>query len=359
MLNCKSVMLEIDGSEGEGGGQVLRTCLSLSALTGRPFRITRIRAGRSKPGLRPQHLTTVRAVAAICAAETRGAALESQTLTFVPQSAPYGGNYRFDVADAAAGGSAGSVTLILQALLWPLLFAGETAVITLRGGTHVPFSPPYHFLSQVYQPALSRFGITFSLDLMAWGWYPRGQGEIVATIQPHRDILCPNLDAETIQTVTGLAAVTNLPSHIPQRMSQRASNLLRKAGLQPAITAVREHSVAPGAGIFLWVPLAGFSSLGRPGLAAEKVAEVAVADCLAFLENRSVVGPYLADQLLLPLALAHGRSSFTTSRLTSHTLTNAQLLRRWLDVGIEISGAPGGPGQIAVGGIAFTPQSES
>jgi RNA 3'-terminal phosphate cyclase (ATP) len=358
MLHCVSSMLDIDGSEGEGGGQVLRTCLSLSALTGRPFRINNIRAGRSKSGLRPQHLTTVRAVAAVCAAETRGATIESQTLTFVPQSRPYGGTFHFDVADATSGGSAGSVTLILQALLWPLLFTSETAVITLRGGTHVPFSPPYHFVSQVFQPALSRLGVTFSLDLKAWGWYPRGQGEIVATIKPQPSLQCPDLSAEAIQTVSGLAAVTNLPSHIPQRMAQRASNLLGEAGLRSAITPIRKLSVAPGAGIFLWVPLAGFSSLGRPGLAAEKVAEAAVADCLAFIENRSAVGPYLADQLLLPLALAQGQSSFTTSRLTSHALTNAQLLRRWLDVGIDISGAPGGPGQITVSGTAFTP-SES
>ncbi len=347
-------MLKVDGSQGEGGGQVLRTCLSLSALTGRPFHITNIRAGRQNAGLRPQHLTTVRAVAAICNAETRNAVFGSPSLTFVPQSSPRGGEYRFDVADAATGGSAGSVTLILQALVWPLLFAEGPATINLRGGTHVPFSPPYHFLSEVFMPALSRFGVTLSLALNAWGWYPRGQGEISAAITPQSSLKFPDLTAEAVTGVHGIAAVTNLPSHIPQRMAQRAINLLSDAGLAAKIEPIRERGAAPGAGIFLWIPLAGFSSLGRPGLVAEKVAEAAVADCLAFIENRNTVGPYLTDQLLLPLALAEGHCSFTSGRLTSHTMTNAQLLRLWLDVDIEINGAIGAPGQITVSGTAFT-----
>ena len=137
-------------------------------------------------------------------------------------------------------------------------------------------------------------------------------------------------------------------------MAQRATNLLSANDLLPKITPVREKAAAPGAGLFLWTDLAGFSRLGRPGLAAEKVAETAVADCLAFVENRVAIGQYLADQLLLPLALCKGRSSFTTSNLTSHTITNAQLLRRWLNVEIEISGTPGQSGSITVEGIGFS-----
>ena len=346
-------MIEIDGSMGEAGGQVLRTSLSLSALTGRPFHISNIRTGRKKPGLRPQHLTTVQALAAICMADVHGAALNSQTLTFTPRSNPIGGEYSFDVADVATAGSAGSVTLILQALLWPLLFAQQPSAVRLRGGTHVPFSPPYHFLSQVFQPALSRFGVSFSTTLTAWGWYPRGGGEITATITPHQKLTSPDLASEGMNEVHGVAAVTNLPAHIPQRMAQRASKLLTGNLLTARITPIRKRGNAPGAGIFLWTSLAGFSSLGRPGLAAEKVAESAVADCLAFIENRVAVGPYLTDQLLLPLALAEGSSSFTTSCLTSHTLTNVQLLRKWLDVEIEISGISGKPGQITIKGSDF------
>jgi RNA 3'-terminal phosphate cyclase (ATP) len=348
-------MIEFDGSEGEGGGQVLRTCLSLSALTGMPFQITNNRAGRKNPGLRPQHLTTVHALAALSTAETRGAALNSQTLTFIPQSRPIAGKYDFNVADAATGGSAGSITLIFQAMLIPLLFAQEASSIRLRGGTHVPYSPPYHFINNVFQPAISQLGVAISTTLKAWGWYPRGQGEITAIINPQPEI--KSFDFSTIKKtkdVYGVAAVTNLPSHIPQRMAQRASNLLSANGLIPKITPVREKAAALGAGIFLWTELAGFSSLGRPGLVAEKVAQSAVADCLAFVENRVMVGSHLADQLLLPLALSAGRSSFTTNNLTSHTITNAQLLRRWLDVEIEIGGTPGKTGYVTVQGIGFS-----
>jgi RNA 3'-terminal phosphate cyclase (ATP) len=155
-------MLEIDGSQGEGGGQALRTSLSLSALTGRPFCLFNIRAGRSKPGLRPQHLTAVRAAAAICQAEVSGAALNSHTLTFAPQVSPQGGNYLFDVAQAAQGGSAGSVSLILQTVLWPLLFAERPSQVILRGGTHVPFSPTFHYLAETAGPAFTRLGAAFA-----------------------------------------------------------------------------------------------------------------------------------------------------------------------------------------------------
>lgn len=145
-------MLSIDGSQGEGGGQVLRTSLSLAALTGRSFTLTNVRANRQQPGLRPQHLTAVRAVAAVCGAIVQGDALNSAELVFRPQLPPQGGSYRFDVAEAAPGGSAGAVTLIWQAIVWPLLFAGGKSHVTLRGGTHVPFSPPFDYLAQVVLP---------------------------------------------------------------------------------------------------------------------------------------------------------------------------------------------------------------
>jgi RNA 3'-terminal phosphate cyclase (ATP) len=346
--------LSIDGSEGEGGGQILRTCLSLSALSGRPFELYNIRAGRSKPGLRPQHLTAVLAAAATCAADLRGAAINSPYLSFTPQSPPYAASYDFNVQDVARGGSAGAVTLILQTMLWPLLFAAAPSTITLRGGTHVPFSPPYHYMAEVARPAFERFGAHFTASLAAFGWYPQGQGEIQAAIIPTPPLQGVNFTHELIQGVNGIAAVTNLPAHIPQRMSDRASNLLVDAGLKPRIVPVRVTGSGPGAGIFLWVPGAGFSALGRRGWPAEQVAETAVAECLAFIENRVAVDPFLADQLLLPGALAHGRTSYTTNRLTRHTVTNAALLCRWLDTNIEIIGRPDEPAQITIDGLGFS-----
>lgn len=347
-------MIEIDGSQGEGGGQVLRTCLSLAALTQRPFRLHHIRARRKQPGLRPQHLTAVRAVAAICQAELEGDSLNSDTLTFYPQSQPQGGEYVFDVASAAQGGSAGAVTLIFQAIIWPLLFAAEPAHVTLRGGTHVPFSPPYHYLSEVALPAFSRLGADITLCLTAWGWYPAGGGEMQADIRPVSQLRAITLAPPSAQGIIhGLAAVTNLPAHIPHRMARRADNLLRQAGWTTKIKAVRESGRGPGAGLLVWLPQAGATSLGRRGLPADKVAETAVADLLAFAQSGTDVDKHLADQLLLPLALAQGQSEYTTAQLTQHTLTNADLLRHWLDLPLTIEGNLNQPGRIRITGIGL------
>jgi RNA 3'-terminal phosphate cyclase (ATP) len=348
-------MLLLDGSQGEGGGQILRTSLSLSALTGRGFQLNNIRANRSRPGLRPQHLTAVRAVAAVCGAELNGARLNSTRLEFRPQAPPRGGNYQFDVAEMAGGGSAGSVTLILQAVMWPLLFADSPSHLILNGGTHVPFSPTFHYLAEVAGPNFARLGAAFEFDLNAWGWYPVGGGTMTAVFTPiSRQLRAISLvKSETIQ-VQGIAAVTNLPSHIPQRMAQRAHNLLTRQGIQPTIRAVRERGRGPGAGIILWQPQGGFSSLGRKGIPAENVAETAVVDLLSFADSDAAIDPYLADQLLLPLALASGRSTFTTQRLTQHTLTNAQLIQQWLDIPVQLNGRLNEAGQIEISGLGFS-----
>ncbi|KAA3655905.1 MAG: RNA 3'-phosphate cyclase [Chloroflexi bacterium] len=346
-------MMVIDGSQGEGGGQVLRTSLSLAALTGRPFTLTNIRANRKTPGLRPQHLTAVRAVATVCGARLEGAALNSQKLIFQPQVTPQGSTYRFDVADAAKGGSAGAVTLIWQALIWPLLFAPTISHVALIGGTHVPFSPPFHYLSEVALPIFRQFGIESSLSLEKWGWYPVGGGELTAFIHPTTQLNAPTITTPNTKTVNGIAAVTNLPAHIPQRMARRAHNQLTEAGFTPNIQPVRKRGRGPGAGIILWLPNGGFTSLGRKGLPADRVAETAVSHLLTFTRSHTMIDEHLADQLLIPAALAHGATRYTTQRLTQHTLTNAELLRQWLDVSIRIDGKLDQPAKIEVSGIGF------
>ncbi|MCA9940326.1 MAG: RNA 3'-phosphate cyclase [Anaerolineales bacterium] len=345
--------ITIDGSQGEGGGQVLRTSLSLAAITGRPLRLYNIRAGRSKPGLRPQHLTAVHAVGRICAARMDGDRLNSRTLEFTPTTPPRGGDYVFDVSDAAQTFSAGAVTLICQAILWPLIFAAEPARVRLRGGTFVPYSPPYHYLAHVARPAFARLGAHFATELVTWGWMQAGGGEMVLTVEPAARLQGVAFAPERSTKVEGVAAVTNLPADIPQRMARRAHNLLQEMGLQPVITPVRATGKGPGAGIVLWLPGAGFSCLGRKGFPADKVAEEAVAQLRAFVDNgglinSSAVDEHLADQLLLPMALAHGRSSLTTNRITLHTLTNADLLRQWLPVSLHVAGELGQPGTITV-----------
>jgi RNA 3'-terminal phosphate cyclase (ATP) len=348
-------MLHIDGTLGEGGGQLLRTSLTLSVLTGRPFRMDNIRAGRSKPGLRPQHLTAVRAASSLCQAKTTGAHLDSVALEFQPGARPRGGSYRFDVSEAATSGrSAGAVTLIIQTLLWPLIFAQEASLITLVGGTFVPFSPPYHYLNHVAGPVFRKMGADFTCELMQWGWMSRGGGQVELSINPSGLLKAIRLEPENVDLVSRVAAVTNLPSHIPQRMTERANKLVREQGLDGNIKPIRERGNGPGAGIVLWIPQAGFSSLGRPGLPAEDVANSAVADLLSFMENGAAVDKFLADQILVPVALANGSSTFSTSHVSSHTLTNADLLRQWLDIDIEVEGVVGGPGQITVEGIGFS-----
>jgi RNA 3'-terminal phosphate cyclase (ATP) len=347
-------MFTVDGSQGEGGGQVLRTSLSLSALTGRPFHINKIRANRSRPGLRPQHLTGVRAVAELCQARLDGAELDSTELTFRPGSSPQSGEYQFDVTEASVSGhSAGAVTLIVQAILWPLLFAAGSSRVVLRGGTFVPFSPPFHYLANVAGPAFTRFGGGISVELHSWGWMTAGGGEMALTVEPATRLSAVEFERPEIDEVKGVAAVTNLPSHIPHRMARRAHNLIAQEGLKPSIQPLREKGPGPGAGIVLWIPQAGFSSLGRKGLPADKVAEAAVADLMSFVDNGAAVDYHLADQLLLPMALAEGRSSFTTTRLTRHTETNVGLLRQWLGVAIDVDGALDEPARVSVKGAGF------
>jgi RNA 3'-terminal phosphate cyclase (ATP) len=274
-------------------------------------------------------------------------------LEFHPQSKPVAGSYYFDVAQAADGGSAGSVTLIFQALLWPLLFAPEPSQLTLAGGTHVPYSPPYHYLAEVALPVFARLGVQVTPELKAWGWYPAGGGVIRAEINPVTRLRAVSFAEPIVAQVQGVAAVTNLPAHIPHRMARRAHNLLAEAGLKDVVQALRERGRAPGAGLFLWLPQAGFSSLGRKGLPADKVAETAVSQLLAFLEKGVMFDKHLADQLLLPLALGDGRTTFTTEQLTQHTLTNARLIRQWLEASIDIQGALDSPASITITGIDF------
>jgi RNA 3'-terminal phosphate cyclase (ATP) len=350
------MMLEIDGSLGEGGGQVLRTSLSLSALTGKPFQLTNIRGQRSKAGLRPQHLTAVHAVAAICDAEVTGDTLDSQVLTFAPQAKPKGGDYTIDVADAAPRRSAGAVTLILQAALWPLLFADKPSHLILRGGTFVPFSPPYHYMAEVARPAFARLGATFTTKLNTWGWNPSGGGEIEADIEPIDHLEAVEewaVKFEDCQIASGVAAATNLRANIPQRMAKQAETVLSQDGLTTEIAVVQERGRGPGSGLCVWTTQAGFSNLGRKGLSPQRVAETAVTELLDFMENGADTDKYLADQLLLPMALATGISEFATDQLTSHTITNAELLRQWLDVDIKIKGKIGEIAEITIEGVGF------
>jgi RNA 3'-terminal phosphate cyclase (ATP) len=327
-------MIIIDGSYGEGGGQVLRTSLSLAAITGEAIRIENIRAGRPKPGLAAQHLTSVRAAAAICQAQVRGDQLGSTMLEFVPTSPTLAGQYAFDVSEAREGGSAGAVTLVLQTILLPLALAQGDSEVTLRGGTHVSHSPTLSYIEQVYLPAIALIGIAARVNLVVWGWYPQGGGQAQLRVSGDSTLWgITLLERGSLRLVRGLAVVTELPSHIPNRMALRAENILRENQLRTNIKPMRERGVAPGAGIFLTAEykntLAGFSALGRIGLAAEKVAEIACEELLNFHEKVAPVDVHLADQILLPAALASSSSQYRVAQISNHLTTNAWVIQQF------------------------------
>ncbi len=361
-------MMVIDGSYGEGGGQVLRTSLALAAITGQTVRIEHIRAGRKKPGLRPQHLTAVRAAAAVCAAHLEGDELGSRMLTFVPNSPARPGQYVFDVADAAQGGSAGSVGLVLQTVLLPLALVDGESHLTLRGGTHASWAPSVSYLEHVFLPMLARMGVRVQVELTRWGFYPAGGGEIQVQIVGQGESLRPIqlTEREELGQIWGTAAVMNLPAHIPQRMADRARNVLAEAGLEAQIKPRRLRGTGPGAGIFLFAEYAtapsgetitaGFTAYGRRGLPAERVAEAACRELLSHHHSGAPADPHLADQLVLPMALANGESRVSTSQVSQHLLTNIWVVQQFLAADcanpteIHIEGKRGSPGTMVVKG---------
>lgn len=349
-------MLEINAAEGEGGGQVLRTSLTLAAITGQAVRLVNIRARRKNPGLAPQHLTCVLALARVCKAAIKGAALRATEIIFEPRTAPQAGDYAFDVAEVAGRGSAGAVTLLWQTLWLPLALADGPSQLTLRGGTHVPMSPSVHYLSQVFVPTLEPLGWQLKLQLEAWGFYPAGGGALRAHIAPMRGgrgqpLQC--LERGALQHIAGLAVAANLPAHIPQRMATRLTKQLQAQGFgSMTIDPKREKATGPGAGLFVWAEYAharaGFSVLGEQGKPSEQVADDLAAELLAHHTTGAPVDPHLADQLLLPLAFATGPSAFCTSALTQHLLTNAHIIQQFLPIKIEITGELGGVGEVRV-----------
>lgn len=318
-------MIEIDGSEGEGGGQVLRTSLGLSALTGQPFRITKIRAKRARGGLLRQHLTGVRAVAEVCGATVDGDTLGSTALTFVPGPVK-AGSYTFNV------GTAGSAGLVLQAVLTPLLVADGPSTLVVTGGTHNPTSPPAPFLEHVLFPLIERMGPQVRIRLDRYGFYPAGGGQYTVEITPAP--LRPLILEERgpIRRVEPVAVVANLPRRIAHRELETLREML---GLETRAGRTDEVPSA-GPGNVVWIEAEAehvtevFTAFGRKGTTAELVAREAGEECARWLASGAPVGAHLADQLLVPMALAAG-GSYLTHELTEHTRTNAGIIGRFLD----------------------------
>jgi RNA 3'-phosphate cyclase len=345
-------MLIINGAYGEGGGQILRTALSLSTLLKIPIRIESIRASRSKPGLMPQHLTAVKALQAICQARVEGASIGSMALTFEP-GRPQAGEYHFEV------GTAGATSLILQTLLLPLAFAGGESLVRLAGGTHVPWSPPIHYLEMVFLPVLLAMGIHVEINLIRWGWYPQGGGMIQARIKP-ADKLKPISLGQPWKPdrIKVLCASSHLPGHIREREKHRVEERLRQEGLEADYEVTEGSSPSQGNMVFIAAAggsgAAGFTSVGQRGKKAEQVAEEAVDSFLAFLESGASVEEHLADQLVPYLPLAEGPCEILIQQISSHLETNLWVVRHFIQEDIELK-EEGGLGRLKMYGTGLRP----
>ena len=342
--------LQIDGNYGEGGGQILRTTLSLSCLLKKPVEISNIRKGRKIPGLQPQHLTSVNACKSISEAEVEGNKLKSITLKFNPQGIK-GGDFTFNVAEEKR--SAGSTSLILQALFLPLSLSEQSSKITVLGGTHVPWSPPFNYLKEIFSPMMKKTGCQIELRIMKWGWYPKGGGEVGCIIHPAGKLTSLNLTEKgKLLNLAGISVVSNLPFSIAERQKNQALKILREKDFSPEIKIIHAPSIGQGTFFFLKAELensvAGFGALGEIGKRAEKVAEEACQEFLEFMQTNAAIDPHLADQLIPYLALAEGQSSFTVSRISQHLLTNIWVVKQFLPTKIAVEGDEGKEGKVII-----------
>jgi RNA 3'-terminal phosphate cyclase (ATP) len=331
-------MITIDGSFGEGGGQIIRTSLALSLITGREFRIYNVRARRDKPGLQRQHLTAVNAAAEVGRAQVDGARVGAREFTFRPgEVAP--GAYTFDI------GTAGSTTLVLQAVLPPLVTANAPSLLTLRGGTHNVHAPPYEFLARTFLPLVSRMGPRVAIELERYGFYPPGGGQLNVYIEPVARLAPLDLrERGPFLSQRARALVIKLPPNIAERELSVIRDQFGWTDEQLQIET-STNALSPGNVLTLAFESAHLTEIvtgmGERGVRAETVAERACAEARQYLAHTGPVGEHLADQLLIPLALA-GSGAYTTGPLSLHTTTNIEVIKLFLPVEFDVRELTGG-----------------
>ena len=327
-------MIKIDGTYGEGGGQIIRTAIALAAITGEEVEIENIRANRPNPGLSAQHLHAVKAVEKLSGGRTEGLELRSTRLKFAP-GALNGFEGEIDI------GTAGSITLLLQCLIPVAVFADSETKVRIRGGTDVKWSPPMDFYTEVFLKAIREMGCDVHLDLKRRGYYPKGDGLVEAKITPShqlKGIVLVESERTGEEVVKGISHSCGLPAHVAERQAKAAESVLNAAGYDSAIKIEIENGGGrtTGCGITLWKGYKSGSALGERGKRAERVGEEAARNIIKELESASTVDVYLADQLIPYIALANGKSEIRVREMTKHLETNMYVTKKFLDVEFEI-----------------------
>ena len=343
-------MIHLDGAAGEGGGQILRSALTLALLTGKSFRLSRIRAGRAKPGLAAQHLACVNAAAKVGRATVTGAALGSTELSFRPH-AVQSGDFEFPI------GTAGATALVVQTVALPLLLRADgPSSVTVTGGTHAAHAPTFDYLAETWGGYLRRMGLRTAMEMTKCGFYPKGGGKISAEFHPATPLRPLTLTERPTWDVTAGVAVAGLPDFLGAR---GIANLRERFGEVGVDCSPRVIIWPGGPGMVVSVYLNGgpvttlITALGERGKPTETVVGEAFTDTMAFLNSGQSVDPHGADQIVLPLAFADGESAFTVSEVTQHLLTNIEVIRAFRDTRFEIDAPLGSPGtvRVAPGGV--------
>ncbi len=327
----KKAYLTIDGSQGEGGGQILRTSLSLSMCLGQPVRVENIRAGRKKPGLLRQHLTCVRAAKEICNAVVEGEKLGASSIDFNPGQIR-AGNYHFAI------GTAGSTSLVFQTILPALLKTDEQSTVNFEGGTHNMQAPSYEFITQCFLRNLKNMGLQVNCELLQYGFYPNGGGHWISQIQPVENVKeLKLLDRGDRVARSATTFTSKIPMHVSQRELQKVTEKLNWSSDE--LFENKVDSSGPGNLISLKLAFENtvelFDEVAQRGLTAERVAGKAINRLKHYLNSRAVAGEHLADQLLLPMVLNAG-GSFITHALSEHVITNINVINQFIDSAISI-----------------------
>lgn len=343
-------MVQIDGSYGEGGGQIIRTSLSLAAVTGRPVEIFNIRARRSKPGLQPQHLTAVRAAAALCDAEMAGDAVGSVYLRFAPRAAVAPGEYEFDIR------TAGAAPLVAQTALTPLAHAGGSSRVTVRGGTHVPHAPAAEYVERVYLPALRLAGLEASFRYQSAGFYPRGGGEVRLEVRPWEKGTAVRLEERgRLKGLTATIVTAELPEHVAERGAATVEKWAKGVGRRVTVERRDMPSRGAGAAVVLAAECedgrAGFTALGERGKPMERVADEACEGFMTWWKTGAACDEHLADQLVLPMALLAGESRWTTPTVTEHLRTVLWLTQQFVPIEYRIDDRDDGTAVVTLRGV--------